>query len=177
MAIWLGNFRWVCSPTTASTSHRRSLIMLRPSGQRSDLLADDESREIFVNHIEWRLFLDYDVLPPPSDEEIYFNDKYVTSLDTEVLYDIGAFTGDSIKSFLATTRGTAFSQIHSFEPSPNNYPGIGAVCSLVGLSCTARSLRTGLHWATGSERCRSRRTMGPSSRVGRGNVTRTNHDD
>lgn len=86
-----------------------------------ELLADDESRDIFVNHIEWRLFMDYDLLPFASPEEIYFNLKYVNKLDAEVLYDIGAYTGDSIESFLASERGGAFSQIHSFEPSPHNY--------------------------------------------------------
>jgi len=85
------------------------------------LLADDESREIFVNHIEWRLFIDYDLLPLPSPEEIYFNKKYINKLDSEVLYDIGAYTGDSVESFLTTERGDDFLQIHSFEPSPKNF--------------------------------------------------------
>lgn len=86
-----------------------------------ELLADDESREIFVNHIEWRLFLDYDLLPSPSIEMIYFNEKFVNVNSMEVLYDIGAYTGDSIKSFLSTRRGREFSQIHSFEPSLDNF--------------------------------------------------------
>lgn len=85
------------------------------------LLADDESRKIYVDHIEWRLFLDYDILPYASAEEIYFNSKFVNLLDTEVLYDIGAYIGDSVESFLGTARGAAFSDIHSFEPSPGNF--------------------------------------------------------
>ena len=85
------------------------------------LLSDEASRQLFVDHIEWRLFLDYNLLPYPSDREIYFNDHHVSSSDSEVLYDIGAYTGDSVDSFLNSPRGGAFSEIHSFEPSPNNF--------------------------------------------------------
>lgn len=134
------------------------------------LLADDESREIFVDHIEWRLFLDYDVLPPPSDKEIYFNDKYVTGLDTEVLYDIGAFTGDSTKSFLATTRGTAFKQIHAFEPSPNNYQELEQFVASSGY----RDGKIFAHRLALGDRIGETQVetdFGPSSRVGRGNVS------
>ena len=32
------------------------------------LLADDASRRLFIDHIEWRLFLDYDLLPPAAPQ-------------------------------------------------------------------------------------------------------------
>lgn len=86
-----------------------------------DLLSDDKSRELYVNHIQWRLFLDYDLLPPPSSYEIYFDNHFSGAFNSEVLYDIGAFTGDSIEGFLKTSRGKGYSEIHSFEPSPNNF--------------------------------------------------------
>jgi len=85
------------------------------------LLSDDDSQLLFVNHIEWRLFLDYDLLPTPSSEEIYFNDRFVSNFSPEVLYDIGAYTGDSVESFLKSSRGTQFTEIHSFEPSTYNF--------------------------------------------------------
>jgi hypothetical protein len=85
------------------------------------LLADNESRLLFVDHIEWRLSLDYDLLPSPASEEIYFNDRYVTYSTSEILYDIGAYTGDSVESFLKSPRGSHFEEIHSFEPSTNNF--------------------------------------------------------
>jgi FkbM family methyltransferase len=85
------------------------------------LLSDNASRKLFVDHVEWRLFLDYDLLPPPSNLEIYFNSCFVSPSESEVLYDIGAYTGDSIESFLECPRGKAFTEIHSFEPSPNNF--------------------------------------------------------
>jgi FkbM family methyltransferase len=132
------------------------------------LLGDDESREIFVNHVEWRLCLDYDVLPPPSKEEIYFNNKYVNRLDTEVLYDVGAFTGDSTKSFLATERGKKFSEIHSFEPSPNNFLQLQQLVASLGLdkgSIVAHRLALG----DSIGEIQVETEHGPSSRVGRGN--------
>ena len=88
------------------------------------LLADDESRQIFVDHIEWRLFLDYDLLPYPTPEVIYFNEKFINISDSEVLYDIGAYTGDSLESFLNSKRGKAFREIHSFEPSQSNFSAL-----------------------------------------------------
>ena len=134
------------------------------------LLADDESRDIFVNNVEWRLFLDYDVLPPPAREEIYFNRRYITWLDTEVLYDIGAFTGDSTRSFLATDRGKKFSEIHMFEPSWNNYRvlqeyvgSLGSTHGTIFPHCIA------LGDTVGEIRVES--DHGPSSRVGTGNQT------
>jgi FkbM family methyltransferase len=134
------------------------------------LFDDDESREIFVNHVEWRLFLDYDVLPSPSSEEIYFNSKFVTRLDAEVLYDIGAFTGDSTKSFLATERGITFSQIHCFEPSPNNFAQLEQFVASSGHGkdkIVAHKLALG---DTVGE-ILVETEFGPSSRVGRGNET------
>ena len=134
------------------------------------LLADDESRDIFVSNIEWRLLLDYDVLPPPSREEIYFNQKFVGRLDAEVLYDIGAFTGDSTKSFLATERGKKFGEIHMFEPSRNNFRILQEYVGSLGIQpgkivphCLALGDTVG--------EIQVEADHGPSSRVGTGNQT------
>ncbi|MFJ2537759.1 FkbM family methyltransferase [Pseudomonas sp. NPDC087614] len=87
--------------------------------QAFNLLSDDESKALFVDHVEWRLFLNYDLLPPASPLEIYFNDRFVNANDEEVVYDIGAFNGDSIHGYIQS--GRKYREIHSFEPSPNNY--------------------------------------------------------
>jgi FkbM family methyltransferase len=132
-----------------------------------ELLADDASRDIFVNHIEWRLFLDYDVLPFPSTEEIYFNRKFVSVNASEVLYDIGAYTGDSLKSFLSTRRGEAFSEIHSFEPSPRNFERLQRYVASLGTTngkLFVHRLALGEH--TGEIQVETE--SGPASRVGRG---------
>ncbi|MBU1281853.1 MAG: FkbM family methyltransferase [Gammaproteobacteria bacterium] len=83
------------------------------------LLSDDVSRQLFVDHIEWRLSLDHDLLPPASPLEIYFDGHFSSDRADEVLYDIGAFNGDSVSDYLKSGRG--YREIHSFEPSPANY--------------------------------------------------------
>lgn len=83
------------------------------------LLADEESRRLFVDHVECRLFLDYDLLPPASSRAIYFNEHYINGNEDEVLYDIGAFDGDSVHGFLHS--GRKYHEIHAFEPSAQNH--------------------------------------------------------
>lgn len=132
------------------------------------MLTDDASRLLFVDHIEWRLFLDYDLLPYPSSQEIYFNDRYVSCSDTEVLYDIGAYTGDSVDSFLKTPRGAKFAAIHSFEPSPNNFTTLQAYVATLGKQKNkvfAHQLALGD--TVGSIQVETEN--GPASRVGLGN--------
>ncbi len=133
-----------------------------------DLLADDDSRQLFVNHIEWRLGLDYDLLPFPSNEEIYFTDRYVSHSATEVLYDIGAYTGDSVVSFLKTQRGAQFGEIHSFEPSPNNFTKLqNYIAGLDALQSKVYAHQLALGDTEGSIQVETEN--GPAARVGLGN--------
>lgn len=83
------------------------------------LIGDEPSRQLFVDHVEWRLTLNHDVLPPPSPVTIYFDSHFSSDCADEVLYDIGAFNGDSVVEYLESGRG--YREIHSFEPSPANY--------------------------------------------------------
>jgi FkbM family methyltransferase len=136
--------------------------------QAFGLLADKDSRLLFVNHIEWRLGLDYDLLPFPSSEEIYFNDRYVSNSATEVLYDIGAYTGDSVESFLKSQRGTHFGEIHSFEPSPNNFTMLEHYIAGLGLlKSKVYAHQLALGDIEGSIQVETQN--GPASRVGLGN--------
>ncbi|WP_323024607.1 FkbM family methyltransferase [Castellaniella sp.] len=84
-----------------------------------NLISDEESRKLFVGHVRWRLMLDYDALPPASDLEIYFDPSFMSENKDEVLYDIGAFDGDTVIDFLNS--GREFQEIHAFEPSPRNF--------------------------------------------------------
>jgi len=134
------------------------------------LLDDDSSRQLYVDHIEWRLFLDYDLLPRPSSEEIYFNDHYVNHSAREVLYDIGAYNGDSVESFLAAPRGKTFAHIHSFEPSPHNFEALQACAAGLGErrhKVSAHQLALGDTEGTIQVETES----GPASRVGQGSLT------
>ncbi len=134
------------------------------------LLADDESRQIFVNHVEWRLFLDYDLLPAPTQEVIYFNEKFVNNSDTEVLYDIGAYTGDSLESFLHSKRGNSFREIHSFEPSQKNFSALQEyINGLPSLGDRIFAHKLALGDSTGTIQVEAEH--GPASRVGIGSET------
>jgi len=146
--------------------------------QAFSLMSDESSRQLFVNHIEWRLSLDYDLLPPPSKLEIYFNKQFVSHCATEVLYDIGAYTGDSVESFLQSERGSQFSEIHSFEPSPSNFLKLEAfVDGLRGGAGRLFAHQIALGDVQGSIAVEEEN--GPASRVGLGslNVAMTTIDE
>jgi FkbM family methyltransferase len=83
------------------------------------LLADENSRSVYVSHVAWRLTLDSDMLPMEGGEPIYFSDRFSARDDDEVLYDIGAFNGDSILGYLES--GRRYREVHSFEPSEGNF--------------------------------------------------------
>ncbi|THD01233.1 hypothetical protein B1810_21060 [Panacagrimonas perspica] len=133
-------------------------------------LDDDESRRLFVDHVEWRLFLDYDLLPRPSKEEIYFGPKFFGLSESEVLYDIGAYTGDSVECFLRSARGERFSQVHSFEPSPDNFRRLEQYVASLG----DREQRIQTHQLAlgdGIGEIQVETQSGPASRVGSGTET------
>ncbi|MBH3471850.1 FkbM family methyltransferase [Pseudomonas putida] len=83
------------------------------------LIDDEASRQLFVDHVEWRLTLNHDLLPPASPLAIYFDSQFSSDCVDEVLYDIGAFNGDSVVEYLES--GRSYREIHSFEPSPGSY--------------------------------------------------------
>jgi len=86
------------------------------------LLDEESSRKLYVDHIEWRLTLNFDVLPRPVSDTIYFNENLLINNENEVLVDGGAYTGDTIKSFVEGFGKKGFSKIISFEPDPKNFP-------------------------------------------------------
>jgi len=117
-----------------------------------------------------RVEIDYDVLPAPSHERIYFSAKYFNQLESEVLYDIGAYTGDSVEGFLGTERGAAFSQIHSFEPSPNNFVKLEQyIASRIDVRGKVFAHRLAL--GDGNGLIQVETEHGPASRVGTGSDT------
>ncbi len=88
------------------------------------LIEDAVSQQLFVDHVQWRLDLNHDLLPPASSKEIYFDAHFSSASADEVVYDIGAYNGDSVADYLRLCR--AFKEIHSFEPSPANYAELQA---------------------------------------------------
>lgn len=82
-----------------------------------DMLADDISRESYVNIIRYRFLFDRDDIKKivrPTKEE-YFDEQIAPLDPQEVFVDGGAYTGDTVARFLQATKGT-FKAVHSFEP-------------------------------------------------------------
>jgi FkbM family methyltransferase len=133
-----------------------------------DLFTERRSREVFLAHIRWRLHLDYDALPAPVAETIYFNERLVRPVADEFLVDGGAFTGDTIDSFLQTFGRGGFRKLLSFEPDPKNYEKlqqhIRALPTDVGSRINALPYALGERASTVNVET----SGGPSSRVGVG---------
>lgn len=138
--------------------------------QAHDRLSDEASRELFVDHVEWRLWLDYDLLPPASPELIYFNPVFANVNPDEVLYDIGAYIGDSVEDFMKTPRAASFAGIHSFEPSSRNFAKLEHYAA--GLE-SQRGRVFAHKMALGAEAgtIEIEEDHGPASRVGHGGET------
>lgn len=82
-----------------------------------ELLADDRSRLTWLDHLRFRLELDYDRLRrDPGDE--YFAEDLLQFQEGEVFIDCGAYTGDTIASFMRHC--PRFGRIVAFEPDPLN---------------------------------------------------------
>jgi len=131
--------------------------------QAFGLLADEESRKLFVDHIEWRLHLNHQLLPVSSPLQIYFDARFSTDNAEEVVFDIGAFNGDTVEGYLFTGRG--YREYHCFEPVARNFDALK--------SCLVRLDQPGLHAhrmavGDGIGEVLIEASNGPSSRVGRG---------
>jgi FkbM family methyltransferase len=84
------------------------------------ILADEDSRTVFREQLQWRADFDSGAMRPPSPvAETYFPPDIVTPSSSEVFVDCGAFDGDSIGSFLALHNGK-FEHIYALEPDPAN---------------------------------------------------------
>jgi FkbM family methyltransferase len=147
----------------------RALMEANRIVQAFDLFQDQKSREMFVSHVDWRLTLDYDALPPAVNETIYFNDNLIRPSAQEFLIDGGAFDGDTIQSFLETFGRAGFRRVLSFEPDPNNFPKLREYVSTLPLDQQARI--TALPGALGAEAgsITVETSGGSASRVGHGN--------
>jgi len=90
------------------------------------LFHDPTSLRHFVDHVEWRMTLDFHLLPRPVPQTIYFNEELLRENPEEFLIDGGAFTGDTLKSFLEGFGRNGFYKALSFEPDPRNFKALQA---------------------------------------------------
>jgi FkbM family methyltransferase len=85
-----------------------------------DLWHDDASRAEYVAQVRWRLHLDFDNLPLPVEQKIYFPSDLFKVTEEEVFVDCGAYDGDTIQDFLAVSSGR-FQRIYAFEADEDNF--------------------------------------------------------
>jgi FkbM family methyltransferase len=83
------------------------------------LCSDEESRQQFVNQLNFRLHLDYESLPANLHQG-YFPDLLPKLDDSTIFVDCGAFDGDSIRDFL-NLQNSRFARIYAFEPDELNF--------------------------------------------------------
>lgn len=89
------------------------------AGEVHDRLADAESRRQFAGHLRWRTSLDAAYLPPGDKRRAYFGVPFLTLPDDPGIVDVGAFDGDSLRSFLLwRERCRVF---HALEPDPISF--------------------------------------------------------
>ncbi len=89
-----------------------------------ELWHDDPSRAEYLAQVRWRLRLDFDNLPLPVTEKIYFPADLVRLSPDEVFVDCGAYDGDTIRDFLDHSGGH-FRHIYAFEADQRNFAKLG----------------------------------------------------
>ncbi len=85
-----------------------------------NLFHDHISREEFFAQINWRLDPTYPLVPLQAAHKIYFPPDLIQLTKNEVFIDCGAYSGDTIQSFLEQT-GSQFNRLIAFEPDPINF--------------------------------------------------------
>jgi FkbM family methyltransferase len=87
--------------------------------QAFKLWSDVNSANEFLAQLRWRLWLDFDGLSKPVQQEQYFPVDLFTGLETEIFIDCGAYDGDTIAARLVQ-HGNDFSKILALEPDIKN---------------------------------------------------------
>jgi len=82
------------------------------------LLADRDSREVFLALLRFRVTLDPLDLPDPTPGQ-YFPGEFWRLAPREVFVDVGACGGDTLAEFLRQA-GSAFVRYFAVEPDPRN---------------------------------------------------------
>ncbi len=87
-----------------------------------NLLEDKKSKEVFAAILKFKLTEDYfyPILVKDDTSLQYFDKEVLTLCEDEVFIDCGAYTGDTIASFLKVTN-EKFKHIYSYEPEKNTF--------------------------------------------------------
>jgi FkbM family methyltransferase len=102
-----------------------------------DVWHDDASRAEYVAQVRWRLRLDFDNLPPPVADKLYFPENMFRRSDDEVFVDCGAYNGDTIQDFLIYS-DQRFRRIYAFEADRKNFVKLGSCLESLPVSVKER---------------------------------------
>lgn len=113
-------------------------------------LADEESREVLVAKLLFYLTGEKPLLDGiRSDRSIYFDEDLVSISPDEVVVDGGAYTDDTLRTFMNCCEGK-FRSYYAFEPDPDNFSklqnspmvdGIRVIAVQAGLARRSGGLR------------------------------------
>ena len=92
------------------------------------LMADEFSRQEFVDQVRWRLTGDPSGLRHPVAGPQYLADDVARTIPHEVILDCGAYDGDTLASWLEH-RGPTFGRYIALEPDPNSREQLEALAN------------------------------------------------
>jgi FkbM family methyltransferase len=84
------------------------------------LFSDEYSRNEFISQLDFRLYGNVDNFNIPLGSKFHFHNDLYELNETDIIVDIGAFDGDSLKDCLKFNKST-FEEYHAFEPDPVNF--------------------------------------------------------
>lgn len=102
------------APASETLPHQTDIVAAH------DALADEHSQTLMTALLDQRLNGNADALSRPETETHYLPLGLPRPPSPMRYIDCGAYTGDTIQSFL--NHGITFEAIAAFEPEPNNYP-------------------------------------------------------
>jgi FkbM family methyltransferase len=97
-----------------------------------DFLADDLSREILIAFLNARISGHPEYVTKYCTRDQYFPTDLICLSDAEVVYDCGAYSGDTLEDFLAVSKGS-FKRYIAVEPEVDNVSRLTAMVQARGL--------------------------------------------
>jgi FkbM family methyltransferase len=88
-------------------------------------LTDEVSRQQLYQHLLWRVTLDSAAIPVADREHVYFDPRLFKIPDDATIVDVGAFDGDSLRSFLHW-KGRKFGHYCALEPDAISFERLRA---------------------------------------------------
>ena len=84
------------------------------------MLGDEKSKESYVNILNFKISGKTDYLFSSHSEKSEVYEKLIPLGDKEVIVDLGAYDGDTVREFLSATDGK-YQRIYAFEPDAKNF--------------------------------------------------------